>query len=199
MIFDAETVLFQPRERLSDSKGYQETGTHFSHDRLIYQHGFPERCERWDSHLRYNSPSVILSNLTSYREDYSEEQESGVVLLDKGRAPVLLGLLHTCWQNSAAGREYTEWIEGDKETFWFDLELCRVPYYFAKQYGIGLGTLSEGNTICGNALAHLDAADRLLWFNGGLLENKHHDKKNLGILITTFLMDIGCHKTVPSA
>lgn len=180
MVIDADAVFLQPPEVLFENKGYQETGTYFFHDRLMYQHAFPERRERWNSHLRYNPPSAILSNLTSYREGYSEEQESGVVLLDKGRTPVLLGLLHTCWQNSAAGREYMEWIEGDKETFWFGLELCQVPYYFAKHYGIGLGPLSEGNTICGNALAHLDAADRLLWFNGGLLENKHHDKESFG-------------------
>lgn len=69
---------------------------------------------------------------------------------------------------------------GGKEIFWFGLELCQVPYYFAKHYGIGLSPLGEGNTICGNALAHLNAADRLLWFNGGLLENKHHDKETFG-------------------
>lgn len=66
--------------------------------------------------------------------------------------------------------------------FWFGLELCQVSYYFAKHYGIGLGPLGEGNTICGNALAHLNVANRLLWFNDELLENKHHDKETFGKL-----------------
>jgi len=180
MIVDADAVFLQPPEVLFENKGYQETGTYFFHDRLMYQNAFPERHEQWNSHLKYNPPSATFSNFISYRGNYSEEQESGVVLLDKGRMPILLGLLHICWQNSAAGREYMVWIEGDKETFWFGLELCQVPYYFAKHYGIGLGPLSDGNMICGNALAHMDAADRLLWFNGGLLKNKHHDKETFG-------------------
>ncbi len=174
MVVDADAVFLQPPEILF------ATGTYFFHDRLMYRNASPERRERWNSHLKYNPLSATFANSASHRENYSEEQESGVVLLDKGRTPVLLGLLHICWQNSAAGREYMVWIEGDKETFWFGLELCQVPYYFAKHYGIGLGPLQDGNTICGNAIAHLDAADRLLWFNGGLLENKHHNKEKFG-------------------
>lgn len=175
MVVDADAVFLQPPEVLFESKGYQDTGTYFFHDRLMYPNGFPERHAWYNSHLRFNQPSASLSNLTSYKGSYCEEQESGVVLLDKGRTSVLLGLLHVCWQNSAAGREHMVWTEGDKETFWLGLEMCQVPYHFAKHYGIGLGPVSDGN-VCGIAIAHLDERDRLLWFNGALLANKHQDK-----------------------
>ncbi len=175
ILVDADAVFIQPPEELFKSKGYQDTGTYFFHDRLMHPNSFHERHEFYNSHLKFNQPSATLLNLTSYQGSYSDEQESGVVLFDKGRTSLLLGLLHICWQNSAAGRQYMVWTEGDKETFWFGLELCQVPYYFAKYYAIGLGPLSDGN-VCGNAIAHLDERDRLLWFNGALLANKHQDK-----------------------
>ena len=187
MIVDADAIFLQPPEVLFKSKRYQDTGTYFFHDRLMYPNGFPERHAWYNSHLRFNQPSASLLNLTSYKEGYSDEQESGVVLLDKGRTPVLLGLLHICWQNSAAGREHMIWTEGDKETFWLGLEMCQVPYYFAKHYAIGLGPINDGN-VCGNAIAHLDEKDRLLWFNGALLANKHGDKRTYGNF-THYILD----------
>lgn len=176
MLVDADAVFLQPPEVLFKSKGYQDTGTYFFHDRLMWPNSFPERHEWYDSHLKFNQLSETLLNLTSYKGRYSDEQESGVVLFDKSRTPILLGLLHICWQNSAAGREYMVLIDGEKETFWLGLELCQVPYYFSKNYGISLGPLDDG-TVCGNAIAHLDEQDRLLWFNGALLANKLVDKR----------------------
>lgn len=176
MVVDADAIFLQPPEVLFKSKGYQDTGTYFFHDRLLHPGGFADRHAWYKSHLKYNQPSASLKDLTSWKGSYSDEQESGVVLLDKGRTPILLGLLHICWQNSAAGREHMIWTEGDKETFWLGLEMCQVPYYFAENYGISLGPVDDGN-VCGNAIAHLDESDRLLWFNGALLADKHKDKR----------------------
>lgn len=181
MLVDADAVFLQPPEALFESRGYKDTGTYFFHDRLLYQNGFPERLDWWRSHLKYNPPSPSLLKLKSYTQNYSAEQDSGVVVFDKGRTPVLLGLLHTCWQNSADSREYMKtMIHGDKESFWFGLELSRVPYYFAKHYGNSLGPVSRSGDICGNAIAHTDEDDKLLWFNGALLKNKWQDQENFG-------------------
>lgn len=48
------------------------------------------------------------------------------------------------------------------ETYWFGLELSHVPYYFEKHYDNSLGSVSDDNLICGNAIAHTDEADKLL-------------------------------------
>lgn len=189
ILVDADSVFLQPPEALFESKGYKETGTYLFHDRLLNKGVFQERHEWWESHLKYNPPSATLLQSASYSQNYSAEQDSGVVVFDKSRTPVLLALLHICWQNSAAGRKYMIGkVFGDKETYWFGLELCRVPYYFEKHYGNGLGPISDGDVICGNAIAHTDEEDRLFWFNGALLENKYQDKKTFGDF-THYMLD----------
>lgn len=181
ILVDADSVFIQPPEVLFKSKGYKDTGTYMFHDRLLNKGVFQERHEWWESHLKYNPPSTTLQSSASYSQNYSAEQDSGVVVFDKSRLPVLLGLLHICWQNSIAGREYMIGkVFGDKETYWFGLELSQVPYHFEKHYGDGLGPVSDVKAICGNAIAHMDEVDRLLWFNGALLKNKYQDKKTYG-------------------
>ena len=181
ILVDADAVFIQAPEVLFKSSGYQETGTYFFHDRLLNKGIFKDRHDWWEYEMRHNPPSATLLKSLVYTEKYSAEQDSGVVVLDKSRTPVLLALLHICWQNSAAGRKHMQGkVFGDKETYWFGFELSRVPYYFEKHYGNGLGPVSDKNVICGNAIAHADEADRLLWFNGALLNNKYRDKKKFG-------------------
>ena len=189
ILVDADSVFLQPPEVLFKSPGYIETGTYFFHDRLLYQGSYQERHAWWRSHLKYDRPSASLLKLASYTKMYSQEQDSGVVLLDKRRTSVLFGLLHICWQNSKGSRNYLyRQVHGDKETYWFGLELCQVPYYFAKHYGNGLGVVTNGSEICGNAILHTDEDDRLLWFNGGLLKNKYQDQKTFGNF-THYMLD----------
>ena len=181
ILLDADAVFVQTPEVLFKSSGYKQTGTYFFHDRLLNKGIFKERHDWWEKEMRHNPPSATLLKSLVYTEKYSAEQDSGVVVIDKSRTPVLLALLHICWQNSAAGREYMQGkVFGDKETYWFGFELSGVPYYFEKHYGNGLGPVSDSKVVCGNAIAHADEADRLLWFNGGLLANKYQDKKKFG-------------------
>ena len=131
--------------------------------------------------MKHNPPSATLLKSKSYTDKYSAEQDSGVVVLDKSRTPVLLALLHICWQNSAAGRKYMQGkVFGDKETYWLGFELSQVPYYFEEHYGNSLGPVTGSKEICGNAIAHADEGNKLLWFNGGLLKNKYQDKQTFG-------------------
>ncbi|KAG6989916.1 hypothetical protein G7Y79_00061g093030 [Physcia stellaris] len=189
ILVDADAVFLQPPEALFDSDGYKKSGTYLFHDRRLNKGGFKERHDWWQSHLKYNPPSATLLGLASYSQGYSAEQDSGVVVFDKSRTPVLLGLLHICWQNAAAGREYMNGkVFGDKESYWFGLELCQVPFYFEKHYGNGLGPRDDEGKICGNAIAHADEKDRLLWFNGALLKNKYQDNKEYGNF-THYMLD----------
>ena len=181
ILLDADVVFVQKPEVLLEGLGYQETGTYFFHDRLLNKGIFKERHDWWEKEMQYNKPSATLLKSLVYTERYSAEQDSGVVVLDKSRTPVLLALLHICWQNSSAGRKFMQGkVFGDKETYWLGFELSGVPYHFEKHYGNGLGPMTDSGTICGNAIAHTDEADRLFWFNGGLLANKYQDKKKYG-------------------
>ena len=181
ILLDADSVFVQKPEVLFEGSGYQETGTYFFHDRLLNKGNFKERHDWWQKEMQYNKPSATLLKSLVYTEQYSAEQDSGVVVLDKSRTRVPLALLHVCWQNSSAGRKFMQGkVFGDKETYWFGFELSGVPYHFEKHYGNGLGPVTDSSTICGNAIAHTDEADRLLWFNGGLLANKYQDKKKYG-------------------
>ena len=181
ILVDADSVFLQPPEALLKSKGYKETGTYLFHDRLLNQGEFEARHQWWRGQMKYNRPSTTLLESKVYTQNYSEEQDSGVVVFDKSRLPVLLALLHISWQNSVEGRKYMEdKVFGDKETYWFGLELCGVPYYFEKHYGNSLGPMNDSTTVCSNAIAHADEDDRLLWFNGALLANKYQDKETFG-------------------
>ena len=181
ILLDADAVFVQKPEILFEDSGYQVTGTYFFHDRLLNKGNFKERHDWWQKEMQYNKPSATLLKSLVYTEKYSAEQDSGVVVIDKSRTPVLLALLHVCWQNSSAGRKFMQGkVFGDKETYWFGFELSGVPYHFEKHYGNGLGPVTSSSRICGNAIAHTDEEDRLLWFNGGLLANKYQDKKKYG-------------------
>ena len=106
-------------------------------------------------------PSAALSTSLVWTEDHAEEADSGAVVLDKGRLPVFTGLLHICWQNTKALREEATYklTYGDKESWWFGLDLCGVPHAFEKHYGAVLGEiqLCEGQQdVCGFTIAHID-------------------------------------------
>ena len=53
--------------------------------------------------------------------------------------------------------------------------MVQTPYTFSKSNGIvvgGLGDAGDKSTVCGN-IGHLGVDGRPLWWNGGLLRNKH--------------------------
>src|SRR5277367_1246804 len=143
ILVDADAVFLQPPDTIFDShRGYRETGTLLFRDRLIYKDQKPDRHAWWRKEMRHRQPSATFLKSLDHSEGYGEEGESGVVVVDKGRLPVLLGLLHICWQNTKSVRE--EWTYkmtwGDKETWWFGYELTGVPYTFEEHYAAIVGT-----------------------------------------------------------
>ena len=176
MTVDADAVFLQAPEVIFDHhSGYKTTGALLFHDRLLWQGAFKERHQWWEKQLEHHTPSRALSKSRVYNEGYAEECDSGLLVLDKSRLQVLLGILHACWQNTKEVRD--EWTYkmgyGDKESWWFGLELSGAEYTFENHYGGILGGLNDDKSkVCGFTIAHVDEHDKLLWYNGSLLKNK---------------------------
>lgn len=117
ILLDAGTVFMQPPEALFKQKGYIDTGFLLYQDRLLWQYAFRDRHDWWKKQLEHHTPSPALQTSKVWMEDYAEEGDSGVVVLDKRRLSVVMELLHICWQNSKEVREEVTYkiTYGDKE------------------------------------------------------------------------------------
>jgi alpha 1,3-mannosyltransferase len=190
ILLDADAVLVQPPESVFAQTGYKETGVLLYHDRLLWQHGFRERHDWWKKQMEHQNPSPTLLKSLVWTEDYAEEGDSGLVVMDKSRLTVLTGLLHICWQNTYAVREETTYkiTYGDKESWWFGLELSGAPYAFENHYGSIAGYLKDPERVCSFTIAHTDDNDKLLWYNGSLLKNKAIDTTTFEVP-THWMMD----------
>ena len=178
MLLDADAVLLQAPEAILDHhSGYRKTGTLLFHDRLLWQGAFKERHKWWEQELEHHTPSPALAKSLVYNHGYAEECDSGMVVMDKSRLQTFLGLLHICWQNTLEVRRALTYKMGygDKESWWFGLELSGADYTFENHYGAVLGEVrevEEKQKVCGFTIAHTSEDDKLLWYNGSLLKNK---------------------------
>ncbi|PTB67804.1 glycosyltransferase family 71 protein [Trichoderma citrinoviride] len=179
ILVDADAVFLQSPEVLFQQRAYVDNGAYLFHDRLLWQHSFQDRHEWWKDQIKEPSPAMNKSLV--WTEDYAEECDSGVVVLDKSRTEVLVGLLHISWQNTNDVRDEVSYqiTYGDKETWWLGLELAGSRYEFEKHYGSIVGWEKEDDAdakaVCSFVIAHPDEEDKLLWYNGSLLKNKLAD------------------------
>lgn len=178
VLLDADAVFFQSPDVIFDHHpGYKETSTLLFHDRLLWQGGFKERHQWWEQELKDHEPSPELRKSRVYNDGYAEECDSGLVAMNKRHLKTQLGLLHVCWQNTAEVRNKWTYSQGygDKESWWFGLELSGANYTFENHYASVVGSVSshdQETKVCGFTIAHLDSRDKLLWYNGSLLKNK---------------------------
>ncbi|QSZ32314.1 hypothetical protein DSL72_001888 [Monilinia vaccinii-corymbosi] len=184
ILADADAVFLQAPEVILDAhSGYLRTGTLFFHDRLVGKGTSDNHQKFWRLQMKGHTPSATFNESRAMRGNYGHEQESGVVVVNKGKLSVLMGLMHACWQNTYKVRELVTYRNtyGDKETYWMGMELSGVEYAFAKHYGgiigeVGFGagneTVGPMKLVCGSVIAHVDEGERLLWFNGGLVRSK---------------------------
>lgn len=213
ILLDADAVFFQDPISLLKQKAYQDNGALFFHDRLLWQYNFKERHQWWHSQVIREGPNLNKSLV--WTETYAEEQDSGVVVVDKSRLDVVLGLLHVAWQNTRDVREETTYkmTYGDKEAWWFGFELANASYAFEKHYGGIVGWGRDDNArvlspavnttsplgeqppakVCSFVISHVDESDKLLWYNGGLLKNKITNKKEFEVP-THWMMDADWEK-----
>ncbi|KAL8849513.1 MAG: hypothetical protein Q9221_005520 [Calogaya cf. arnoldii] len=176
ILIDPKTIFLQPPTTLLQThSAYKSTGALFFHDHLHSKGDFKPRHEFWQGLMKNHSPSQSLRSSRVYNEGYASDSDGGVIVLDKSRTSVMLGLLHTCWQNSKRVRK--DWTSkfgtGDADSWWLGFELAGVPYSWESRYGGTLGWLvkTEGKQdhVCGNTNLHLDENDKPLWFSGGLV------------------------------
>ena len=181
ILADADTVFVKKPEAIFRQKGYKRKGALMFHDRLIDKERYMSRHTWWREQVVH--PSEEVGKSLSWTENYAEEADSGIVVVNKGRLDVLMGLLHAGWQNSKDVREKVTYkvTYGDKESYWFGLELTEGPYEFEKYYGGIAGWMGtrEGPAavkdpqVCSYVIAHPDDDEKgLLWYNGSLLKNK---------------------------
>lgn len=198
ILLDADAVFLQKPEALFEHPAFLRSGALLFRDRLLWQHAFRDRHDWWESQIK--RPSAMLNTSLVFTKDYAEEGDSGVVVVDKSRADVFVGLLHICWQNTYAVREEVTYkiTYGDKESWWLGFELAGSNYEMEKHYGaskfipalfsfpkadtdwpakntvIGWEETKHGQVakVCSFVIAHVDEQERLIWYNGSLLKNK---------------------------
>lgn len=186
ILLDADAVFLQDPEVVFQQQAYIDKGVLLFHDRKLWQYAFPERHQWWHSQIIH--PSAEMSKSLAWTQQYGEEQDSGAVVVDKGRLDVLLGLLHVAWQNTYAVREEVTYrlTYGDKESWWLGFELAGSTYAFERHYGGIVGWPpavhdSGIDKVCSFVIAHVDESDKLLWYNGGLLKNKMTQPKEFEV------------------
>jgi alpha 1,3-mannosyltransferase len=176
MHLDADAVFLQRPETIFETHpAYHDTGVLLFHDRLLWQGAFKERHEWWEKELAHTELSDTIKHSKVYIDKYAEECDSGLVVVNKSKLGVLIGLLHIGWQNTYSVREAYTYRQGhgDKESWWFGFELVGTPYSFEEHYGSMLGhQRNNENRVCSFTIAHLDHRKKLLWYNGSLLKDK---------------------------
>ncbi|KAI9338742.1 mannosyltransferase putative-domain-containing protein [Obelidium mucronatum] len=175
MFLDADAVFIQNPDLLfTNSKIFEKYGQLFYHDRTITGYDW---CYNWFNGF-VPSVSKYTNTLRFQKKDTVHEMESGVVVVDKSRTDVLHGLLTTAKMNMATERDGVTYklMHGDKESYWMSWELARIPYRFSTSYGGTIGYKNEKGAVCGG-LFHTDEYLKPLWWNGGVVANKHSNKE----------------------
>ncbi|MCJ1469107.1 hypothetical protein MMC07_007740 [Pseudocyphellaria aurata] len=171
---DADAIFLRAPDQLFKSEpGLVETGTFFWHDRAFKRP--TATAKPWvESLLGARGPSPSLSQTTFWTDGLSEQQDSAVVCMDKGRPKVFMSLLFSVWMNLKVVREQVTYKNtlGDKESFWLAAELTQTPYHFNPWYASCLGILKNHNTVCGSQAGQRDSRGDLLWYNGSMRRDK---------------------------
>lgn len=131
IICDADVVFLQDPEVLFEDPGYNRTGTLFFRDREIFP-GDGNVHEWWAGIMEGRKPSEQLMSSRWYTEQASrEEMESGVVVINKKRREVALGLVFTGYLNIKAVREPVTYAQtygpSRFSAAFFGLELTSPP------------------------------------------------------------------------
>ncbi|KAJ3412580.1 hypothetical protein HDV05_000560 [Chytridiales sp. JEL 0842] len=196
LFMDADALFLQdPKVLFEESNLYKRDGALFFFDRTMKTN---EQIPWLKSYLKFPSKYSMTNRYMTRRSIH--EMESGVVVMNKGRADVLHALLAVCKMNSKYEREKVTYknMHGDKESFWMSFDLLRSPYAFVPSYAGTIGyknpypnpsTGATGSEICGG-LFHTDENMKPLWWNGGVLKNKHADRERNYIDFEMYAFDL---------
>ncbi|KAJ6443989.1 C3HC4 type (RING finger) zinc finger containing protein [Purpureocillium lavendulum] len=140
LYMDADSFFFQNPQALFDSRGYTQTGALFFKDRRVG----PTHRRAWLQQLLPEPVSETAMKSRFWTGVSSQEQESGVMVVDKWRHLVSLLLVARLnslerWSREGGAGIY-EMVHGDKETFWLGWELAGdVDYSFQPGSVAGMG------------------------------------------------------------
>lgn len=163
LLMDADVFFLQDPEILFKSREYKKTGTYFFRDRKKYYfpagfwpikrksvyHAFTvdffldqrayilERVPRPSPYIPPEWKHIWNTDFIPSKSERvnSEYQEAGCVVLDKRRHKK--GLSSIVYLNLNHEETYKHFY-GDKETYWFGLEMSREPYYINPEYPLTL-------------------------------------------------------------
>lgn len=122
LLADSDAVFLQSPELAFSHPGYIKTGTLFFHDRvdpgpyLSYANNVMPVHEWWHSIMHGRQPSPMLKQSQFWKGKTIHEMESGVVVVNKGNAQVLLGILFAAWMNTKKVRRTTTYRYTHGET-----------------------------------------------------------------------------------
>ncbi|KAG0223225.1 mannosyltransferase putative-domain-containing protein [Mortierella sp. GBAus27b] len=196
ILMDADAYFLQDPAILFEDGGYKEVGTVFFYDRTRPNKVAGVNKKSW---LYTYLPSVSNhpSKTRWYRSKGDQDQDSGVVVLDKKIH--FLGLLAICKMNDVLERNQATYRAtwGEKESFWIAMEMVQERYSFIRFGGGVIGDLGDAipyrkdgdslaplsdesrsgsphvrmDRVCGNQL-HFNYKGQPLWWNSGLTRDK---------------------------
>ncbi|CAK5187547.1 unnamed protein product [Aphanomyces euteiches] len=199
ILLDADDIMFMDPARLwNEVPLYQETGTLFFYDREIVENTFlllrhkhiaqdgsmveENTLQHLFRHFEFErfglkrlGPSNRTRQSLAFQDQSAHEQDSSVVVIDKGRARRAMDVLYfliTDWRF-----RFPHHMWGDKEYFWVAYELSQTPYSFSPHGAAAAGAQQPHDplTVCGE-MAHffpVEGSTELLHINGNLLINPY--------------------------
>ena len=192
ILVDADSVFLQsPDNLLQRSPQFRNTGTLFYHGRAFKDHGISRKVWISEVLLANKKSSAHLQQSLFWKENLSQEMESGVIAINKSVPQLVLAMLFAARMNSRGIREtiYGNMLS-NKETYWIAAEMTGSPYAFQPEYagsiGQPVGSLHDRKQ-CSAHMAHADETGRKpFWFNGGLVKNKALQHELTSSSLTTF-------------
>ncbi|KAH6596146.1 hypothetical protein BASA61_003567 [Batrachochytrium salamandrivorans] len=155
-----------------------------------------------DADALFFQPPEVIFNSAAYNDTGAvfymdrtlyggRESESGVIVWNKRTN--LHALLLTCVFNSQPYRGIMyKAYHGDKESYWIAHEALKMPYRWAPGGGGTVGFIvdpvNHPTKVCGG-LYHPDENWKPLWFNGGILRNKHTTDGKVTLSLTHWVTD----------
>ncbi|RLN53281.1 hypothetical protein BBP00_00009373 [Phytophthora kernoviae] len=192
MLLDVDDVFMHDPAVLRTTEGYNQTGTTFFYDRVLFSREFFNQDVDGMSYLKrmlndFNytkyglesgaHPSDRLKRSYAYRGQTSHEQDSSIVVIDKSRSGQAIPIMFWLITEERFRREFSY---GDKETFWISFELAKQGYFFSP-WGVGdISSSTNGDldkhsdTLCGSIVQYMPVSDQpadFLYVNGKAMLN----------------------------
>ncbi|KAI0134678.1 mannosyltransferase putative-domain-containing protein [Xylariales sp. AK1849] len=183
ILLDENVVFLQRPDILFEQRLYHSTGALLFGRRTRSSTKSPEFYQR--EVLRSHSSSEWIRDSLVEDTQYSQEKDSSVVVLDKSRLDVLVGLLHASWQTKLKEGRLVDGIASDRESEVWRLafELTDSPHNLQTPSDavIGWPRHEGGDDICSFANGYAEENGKLLWYSSRLLRNDESSFENQNV------------------